>query len=80
MRGAWTKDGWSERLRHIGYAGGWKKLEPAWDWVIRARRVGRLLPALETLLAGFGRHAPGDRNSEGANPSLATNYTNLTNE
>ena len=23
----------------------WKKCEPLWDWVIRARRVGNLLPA-----------------------------------
>ncbi len=55
-RGAWAKDTWIERLRHIAYAGGWKKFEPLWDWVIRARRVTQLLPMLENILAGFGRH------------------------
>jgi radical SAM superfamily enzyme YgiQ (UPF0313 family) len=30
--------------RHIAYAGGWKKFEPLWDWVIRAKRVTSFLP------------------------------------
>jgi radical SAM superfamily enzyme YgiQ (UPF0313 family) len=64
VRGAWTKDGWTERLRHIGYAGGWKKFEPLWDWAIRARRVGYMLPVLEHLLAGFGTR-PAQPNSAG---------------
>ncbi len=41
-------------LRHIAYAGGWKKLEPLWDWVIRAKRVTNFLPLLESVLNGFG--------------------------
>jgi hypothetical protein len=41
-------------LRHIAYAGGWKKFEPLWDWVIRARRVSNALPLLEGVLEGFG--------------------------
>jgi len=56
FKGAWVKDGWVERLRHVGYAGGWKKFEPIWDWAIRAKRVAYLLPVLETILTGFGRH------------------------
>jgi hypothetical protein len=42
-------------LRHFAYAAGWKKLEPLWDLVIRAKRVGLLLPVLETILSEFGR-------------------------
>jgi radical SAM superfamily enzyme YgiQ (UPF0313 family) len=44
----------AESLRHFAYAAGWKKFEPAWDWVIRAKRVANLLPLLESILAGFG--------------------------
>jgi radical SAM superfamily enzyme YgiQ (UPF0313 family) len=44
---------------HAAYAGGWKKLEPMWDWVIRTRRVAALRPMLEAVLTGFGRHRPG---------------------
>jgi radical SAM superfamily enzyme YgiQ (UPF0313 family) len=55
LTGAWTKGKLSGRLRHVAYAGGWKKFEPVWDWVIRAKRVSNLLPVLEGVLAGFGR-------------------------
>jgi hypothetical protein len=41
-------------LRHFAYAAGWKKFEPFWDWVIRAKRVANLLPVLESILTGFG--------------------------
>jgi radical SAM superfamily enzyme YgiQ (UPF0313 family) len=57
-RGAFAKPGQKERLRHIAYAGGWKKFEPLWDWVIRAKRVTSLLPMLEAVLTGFGSHGP----------------------
>ncbi len=49
-RSAWVQDGWAERLRHLAYAGGWKKCEPLWDVAIRARRVTYLLPLLESVL------------------------------
>ncbi len=38
------------RLRHLAYAGGWKKFEPLWDALIRSRQVLRALPLLETAL------------------------------
>ena len=44
-----------DQLRHIAYAGGWKKFEPLWDAVIRAKRVSQTLPLLENILAGFGK-------------------------
>jgi radical SAM superfamily enzyme YgiQ (UPF0313 family) len=53
VRGAATKPSLAGALRHVAYAGGWKKLEPFWDLVIRARRVSALLPVLESVLRGF---------------------------
>jgi len=58
FRGASTRARWSDRLRHVAYAGGWKKLEPMWDVVIRARRATSMLPVLEEVLSGFGRYRP----------------------
>ncbi|MBI5842168.1 MAG: cobalamin B12-binding domain-containing protein [Chloroflexi bacterium] len=46
-------EGMTDQLRHLAYAGGWKKFEPVWDWVIRAKRVANFLPVLEKVLAGF---------------------------
>jgi radical SAM superfamily enzyme YgiQ (UPF0313 family) len=56
LRGAATKSDPVEALRHVAYAGGWKKFEPLWGWVIRARRITQMLPALEAILTGFGHH------------------------
>ncbi|MBF9128377.1 B12-binding domain-containing radical SAM protein [Plantactinospora sp. S1510] len=60
-RGAAGKDSLRGRLRHVAYAGGWKKFEPAWDAVIRARRVLHALPLLEAVLGGFGERPATDR-------------------
>jgi hypothetical protein len=43
--------------RHFVYAAGWKKFEPLWDVVIRAKRAGMMLPVLETILSEFGRRS-----------------------
>jgi radical SAM superfamily enzyme YgiQ (UPF0313 family) len=52
LRGAATKPDAAGALRHAAYAVGWKKCEPVWDLLIRARRVARALPLLERVLAG----------------------------
>jgi radical SAM superfamily enzyme YgiQ (UPF0313 family) len=51
-RGAASHGTVGAAIRHAAYAGGWKKCEPLWDLVIRARRVGLMLPLLETVLDG----------------------------
>jgi radical SAM superfamily enzyme YgiQ (UPF0313 family) len=65
VRGAATKSSVGGALRHVAYAGGWKKLEPFWDLVIRARRVSTLLPVLERVLSGLGRVDPAARAETG---------------
>ena len=50
FQGAWSKSNLTGRLRHLAYAGGWKKFEPLWDLVIRLKRVSNFLPLLEEIL------------------------------
>ena len=50
-------DGVGECATTSAWLGRGKKLEPLWDWVIRARRVNQLLPVLESVLAEFGQKA-----------------------
>jgi hypothetical protein len=57
-RGAGAKGTLGGRLRHLAYAGGWKKFEPLWDVLIRSGQVLHALPVLEAILSGFGRHRP----------------------
>jgi radical SAM superfamily enzyme YgiQ (UPF0313 family) len=54
QKSARAHPGLAAGLRHFAYAAGWKKFEPAWDWVIRAKRVANFLPLLESILVGFG--------------------------
>jgi radical SAM superfamily enzyme YgiQ (UPF0313 family) len=58
VRGASAHGSIVAGLRHLGYAAGWKKFEPLWDLVIRARRAGMMLPVLETILSEFGKRPP----------------------
>ncbi|HEX7794328.1 MAG TPA: radical SAM protein [Vicinamibacterales bacterium] len=60
FKGASAHDSTLAGLRHFAYAAGWKKFEPLWDLVIRAKRAGLMLPLLETILSEFG-HRPGQR-------------------
>ena len=57
-RGAAAKPAVGDRMRHLAYAGGWKKFEPVWDALIRSRQVLRALPLLEAALGSFGKRRP----------------------
>jgi radical SAM superfamily enzyme YgiQ (UPF0313 family) len=67
LRAASAHDHAVARLRHLAYAGGWKKFERLWDLVIRARRTGMMLPVLESILGEFGRR-PGRVAPVASNP------------
>jgi len=54
LRSSFVHDQAFDVLRHLAYTGGWKKFEPLWDWVIRAKRVANFLPLLESVLSRFG--------------------------
>ena len=72
LRGAAAKPDWAGRARHAAYAIGWKKCEPAWDALIRARRVGRGLPLLERVLAGAPKARPSGRSPGAAGQAGTT--------
>jgi radical SAM superfamily enzyme YgiQ (UPF0313 family) len=56
FRSAATKPTLHRTLRHMAYAGGWKKFELLWDFVVRAGGVSRMLPVLEAVLSGVGNN------------------------
>jgi hypothetical protein len=43
------------QAKHFFYAAGWKKFEPLWDLMIRARQLRRVTPVLEAVLAKVTR-------------------------
>jgi radical SAM superfamily enzyme YgiQ (UPF0313 family) len=58
LRGALQKETLRGRLRHLAYAGGWKKFEPLWDVLIRSRQVLHALPLLEMILTSDALSEP----------------------
>jgi radical SAM superfamily enzyme YgiQ (UPF0313 family) len=70
-------EGLRGQIRHVAYAGGWKKFESMWNWVIRAKRVANLLPVLETILAAFHAQSTSDsfnKIQKGIKPTQAGDY------
>jgi radical SAM superfamily enzyme YgiQ (UPF0313 family) len=46
------------QAKHFFYAAGWKKFEPLWDLVIRARQLRHMTPILEAVLSKLTRSTP----------------------
>lgn len=51
MGGALSHGTAKHKAKHFFYAAGWKKFEPLWDLVIRARRLDGMTPLLEAVLS-----------------------------
>src|SRR6185295_6556269 len=69
FRGAAGQGTVHQKARHLAYAGGWKRLEPLWDAIIRSRRVSSMLPLLEATLDAFGRARAGGAGSPATVPA-----------
>jgi radical SAM superfamily enzyme YgiQ (UPF0313 family) len=55
VRSSLTHDSIKHRAKHFFYTAGWKKLEPLWDAVIRARQLPVMTPLLEGVLSRVTR-------------------------
>jgi len=42
---------WKHKLKHFAYAGGWKKFEPLWNFMIKTEGLNKMLPLLEAILS-----------------------------
>ena len=38
-------------IKHFAYAGGWKKFEPLWNFIIKTKGLNKMLPLLEAILS-----------------------------
>jgi radical SAM superfamily enzyme YgiQ (UPF0313 family) len=46
-----SHDSFKHQAKHFFYAAGWKKMEPFWNAVIKARHLGSMTPVLEAILS-----------------------------
>jgi radical SAM superfamily enzyme YgiQ (UPF0313 family) len=56
-------------LKHFAYAGGWKKFEPLWNFLIKTRGLNNMLPLLEAILSKVRK--PGGAGGGSAGESLS---------
>ncbi|MEK7257525.1 MAG: radical SAM protein, partial [Bacteroidota bacterium] len=57
FKASWEHETLKHKIKHFAYAGGWKKFEPLWNFIIKTRNLNNMLPLLETILSkvNFGR-------------------------
>lgn len=51
LRASMRHDTIRHSLKHFAYAGGWKKFEPLWNFMIKTEGLNKMLPLLEVILS-----------------------------
>ncbi|WP_375435379.1 B12-binding domain-containing radical SAM protein [uncultured Hymenobacter sp.] len=50
-RASLAHDSVKHQIKHFAYAGGWKRFEPLWNFMIKTRQLNSMRPLLEAILA-----------------------------
>ena len=50
-KASWQHKEFKHTVKHFAYAGGWKKFEPLWNFMIKTRGLNKMLPLLEAILS-----------------------------
>jgi radical SAM superfamily enzyme YgiQ (UPF0313 family) len=66
------------RLKHFFYSSGWKKFEPAWDWIIRSKRLAHMRPLLESVLSPVKRPSRTDKDDHDSQLQRSSSSLTLT--
>jgi hypothetical protein len=66
------------QAKHFFYAAGWKKFEPLWNFIIRARQLNYARPLLEAVLAKVTRTEPDNSSADRAEPLAHPPLTQIT--
>jgi radical SAM superfamily enzyme YgiQ (UPF0313 family) len=64
-KSSWQHQKLQHTVKHFTYAGGWKKFEPLWNFMIKTKGLNKMLPLLEAILSKIdnkntepGKHSP----------------------
>ena len=55
-RASLQHDNLKQGIKHFAYAGGWKKFEPLWNFLIKTKGLNQMLPLLEAILSKIKTH------------------------
>jgi len=70
-KASWGHDSLKHRLKHFAYAGGWKKFEPVWNFIIKTEGLNKMLPLLEAILSKVNKSSCNQKSSPSAAASSA---------
>lgn len=59
-RASLAHDSVKHQIKHFAYAGGWKRFEPLWNFMIKTRQLNSMRPLLEAILAKVQGRRPVD--------------------
>jgi radical SAM superfamily enzyme YgiQ (UPF0313 family) len=65
LKASMQHDELKHKIKHFAYAGGWKKFEPLWNFMIKTHGLNKMLPLLEAVLSRVNNR----RREEGAVPA-----------
>lgn len=51
VKASWQHESLKHKIKHLTYAGGWKKFEPLWNFIIKTQGLNNMLPLLEAILS-----------------------------
>jgi radical SAM superfamily enzyme YgiQ (UPF0313 family) len=54
-KASWQHYKLKHKIKHFAYAGGWKKFEPLWNFMIKTRGLNKMLPLLEAILSKINK-------------------------
>jgi len=55
LKASLQHDTLKHQVKHFAYAGGWKKFEPLWNFMIKSEGLNKMLPLLEAILSKVNR-------------------------
>lgn len=58
-------------IKHFAYAGGWKKFEPLWNFMIKTQGLNKMLPLLESILSKIKNGQDGKAKELSPFPAIA---------
>jgi radical SAM superfamily enzyme YgiQ (UPF0313 family) len=59
-KASWQHDKLKHTIKHFAYAGGWKKFEPLWNFMIKTKGLNKMLPLLEAILSKVNKNKAPD--------------------
>ncbi len=61
FRASTQHDNLKHMIKHFTYAGGWKKFEPLWNFLIKTGSLNKMLPLLEAVLSKIKKKETADK-------------------